>query len=923
MARGRPRGHHIHMSRQEQSDDGWPRWPGWRPRWPRIRHGAQALVGRTASRFTSRRFVFALAVVSVLAAKAVHIHTHVAALSRVHLLRWGYSFFAQDLFLLVLIRLLLDGWVSAAVRPVQSLATFGASLLLAFVIALGAFNVSFFVVSGSEIHWRNIGLAADASSWSMFLSGVFSLVLVVFFGLAAGCVLQDVSFVVFGFGSDLVKWPVAAVLRRTALANRLAVQKSKNTYGQVPQHDAEYGKGGDGHDGHGDDDGHGGDDDPRSAQPGTRRQRWRFRHGLKPLLYLLAGCALAGQVLCFFIRPHDSSLVFMSWTSALLPFVDFSDSSPSLKNLQPVYHSGIGCGWDNLTAVHNISSPAEMPWPLARTMGFWRHHVPRPRYSAAHDPLRISNAGADLLPGLGGRLAGVPIRHVVVVFLESTRKDVFPIKRSGLIPRRLADSFENRTLPDEVERRLASLTPNANHVTGDYDDGFPHAREGRQSRPRGGISFDNAYTPATYTLKSLVGTLCGSSPLVADFNLEVAHELPAPCMPHVLDAMNHIPPSQEGGGGGKPAAAAAHAGFDFLSDKWQSHFMQSATMDFDDETGLLEHLGYPRQNLISKEYLKGQHGHVPRHGVADLPDVNYFSMPETPLEDYLRDAFASAREKHERVFLTHLTSTSHHPFGLPENETYVPMTADDNGGGGGGGLEDLSRYLNSIGFGDRWLGKVLAVLDEQGVADETLVVAVGDHGLSMPENDLNSAYYNPNVGNVHVPLVLSHPKLPVLRVADAVTSIQILPTLLDLLAETASLAPEHARLARSLLARNYEGQTMIRSLARASPTTGQGGWQFTVINPGRAMVSVRDARRPHLRLVVPVIDDSAWRFADLESDPTEASPVQAFGFAAFLDKVEGKHGVGAARWAEEAAFIARWWVEDNSKRWRYGAHRYL
>jgi len=540
-------------------------------------------------------------------------------------------------------------------------------------------------------------------------------------------------------------------------------------------------------------------------------------------------------------------------------------------------------------------------------MDFWQRYVPERHYSASHDPLKISNDKEDILASLGSKLAGVPIRHVVVIFLESTRKDVFPIKKDGLIWRRLVESFENQSLPDQVENKLASLTPNANYITGDYNDGFPHAERRSGKKRRGGINFNNVYTPSTYTLKSLVGTLCGTSPLVADFNLESVHKLPAPCMPHVFDAMNHIDVSQNN------KDKAAH-GFDFLSDQWQSLFLQSATMDFDSEKDLLEYMGYPRQNLISKEYLQGKKGHTPKHGVSTMPDVNYFSIPETPLEDYLRDAFVSAKKKHERVFLTHLTSTSHHPFGLPENETYVPMAGQD-------GMEDLSKYLNSIGFDDKWLGKVLAVLDEQGVADETLVVMVGDHGLSMPENDMYSAYYNRNVGNVHVPLVLSHPKLPVINIDDAVTSIQILPTILDLLVETGSLAPAHARLAKSLATRNYEGQSMIRKLHKSSQTTGRGDWQFTVINPGRAMISVRDARQANLRLVVPVIDNSEWSFADLKLDPTEESPVQGFDFGVFLQKVEEAHGIEAAKWAEEAAFIARWWVEENSKRWRYGPHR--
>ncbi|OAA37434.1 sulfatase domain protein [Metarhizium rileyi] len=854
----------------------------------RLRRWAQAIAARLASRrtvvaiafrFTNRRFAFALAVVSVLGAKAVHIHTHITALSRVHILRWGYSFFAQDLALLLILRMLLDDWVFSVVRPLRALATFAASVLLSFVIALGVINVSFFVVSGSEIHWRNIALVGDSSSWSMFLSGLFSLALVVCVAFVAGWVLQDAFFALFGVGSDLVKWPAAAILQIIPGVNRFLVQAG--SYDRVPQQDVEYGEKY--------------DDGAKAEVNAPDWRRW-----IKPLLYLFIFAALAAQIILFFIRPQESSLIFMSWTSALLPFVDFSNSSPNLDTLQLVYGSGIGHAWDNLSAVHNVSSPSGIPWSTAQTMSFWQRYVPEKHYNADDDPLKISNLKDNILTDLRDKLSAVPIRHVVLVFLESTRKDVFPVKKDGLVWRKLAKSFANGTLPEDAQEKLASLTPNANFITGDYNDGFPHVKD--KTKRRGGINFNNAFTPATYTLKTLVGTLCGASPLVADFNLEAVHKLPAPCIPHVFDALNHIHPAKSKRG--------EKAGREFLADKWTSSFMQSVTTDFDHEKKLLEYMGYPRENLISKEYLKGEKGNIPKYGVSDLPNVNYFGIPESPLEDYIRDTFVSAKEKNERVFLTHLTSTSHHPFGLPANETYVPLAH---------GMEDFSKYINSVGYDDKWLGKVLGILDEQDVAGETLVVMVGDHGLSMPENGLVSAYYNPNVGNLHVPLVISHPKLPVINIDDAVTSLQILPTIMDLLVETGSLAPEHSRVVRSLTATSYEGQTMLRRL-RKSSESGQGDWQFTVINPGRAMVSVRDARQPHLRLVVPVISNIEWRFTDLSSDPTEEVPVQGFEFVSFLRSVEATHGIDIAKWVEEAAFISRWWVEDNGRRWRYGPY---
>jgi membrane-anchored protein YejM (alkaline phosphatase superfamily) len=42
------------------------------------------------------------------------------------------------------------------------------------------------------------------------------------------------------------------------------------------------------------------------------------------------------------------------------------------------------------------------------------------------------------------------------------------------------------------------------------------------------------------------------------------------------------------------------------------------------------------------------------------------------------------------------------------------------------GRNRMNRYLNTLGVADRWLGEVLEIIEEAGVANETLVVMVGD-----------------------------------------------------------------------------------------------------------------------------------------------------------------------------------------------------
>jgi phosphoglycerol transferase MdoB-like AlkP superfamily enzyme len=89
----------------------------------------------------------------------------------------------------------------------------------------------------------------------------------------------------------------------------------------------------------------------------------------------------------------------------------------------------------------------------------------------------------------------------------------------------------------------------------------------------------------------------------------------------------------------------------------------------------------------------------------------------------MRDTILSAVENNERLFLTHFTSTTHHPWGLPSDYSKEDYWGED-------GLvtshEDINDYLNAVRFVDSWLGEILDLLNDTGIANETLIVFVGD-----------------------------------------------------------------------------------------------------------------------------------------------------------------------------------------------------
>ncbi|OAR01949.1 hypothetical protein LLEC1_06843 [Akanthomyces lecanii] len=787
------------------------------------------------SRTFSERFAYAFVAVAVIASKIIHIVAHERGLPRRHLALWAFSFVTQDLVLLLLVRYALDrsshsshNHSSSSSRRKKSssnghrvilrLATLAVMIYSAVVSVV---NVAFFAYTRSEVHWRNAAFASDSSSRSVLMSGLAVFLSVFFAHFFLAAVLQSIIFPFAQCGVDIAQWPWHFVRHYRTCGPR---------YSQLPRTSSP---------------------DELSLEKGhypwhlDSASQWRIHWAPRALWTV----AILSEILALLVRPSMGSLTYISWTTPLLPFVDFKESASLLQGLQPVYHADISALYDKKTA---LDHPVPFDWLPRDTVlpGFedW-YQTDGKHYNAAADPLRISNLEEDVLLGLKDALSKVSIKHIMVVVLESTRKDVFPIKKDGLIWNRFAETYgTHEQLPDAPSSRLETLTQTAKHLTGDFQDGFPSASAGQQNKGRGGINFNNAFSSATYTLKSMVGIMCGVWPLVADLNQEYLHHIYQPCLPQVLEALTRIDD--------KTTTTTQDKG---RRSKWQSHFLQSITLGFDHSDLGTAQFGFPRENIIDSRYLRSA---AAKFGAVQVPDINYFGFEEPHLLDYMRDAFASARRDDARVLLTHVTSTTHHPYKMPANETVVPL-------GHGGRLEQMSDYINSVGYDDRWLGQILQLLDEEQVADETLVVFVGDHGISLPENDKPASYYNPNTGCNHVPLVFSHPRLPIMDVGGA----EIM-----------------------------------------------SNWQFIVMNPGRAMIGIRDKRRSHLTLVVPVIENVFWRFNDLTRDPRDVNPIEAFSFATFLQEIEKKYGKSEAEWAEEAAFVVRWFVDENNKRWQYGEY---
>lgn len=91
-------------------------------------------------------------------------------------------------------------------------------------------------------------------------------------------------------------------------------------------------------------------------------------------------------------------------------------------------------------------------------------------------------------------------------------------------------------------------------------------------------------------------------------------------------------------------------------------------------------------------------------------------------------------------------------------------------------------YSAEIAFADRELGRLIAELDDAQVLDDTLFVFTADHGESLGEHGESTHGIFVYDATVRVPLLLAGPGVPAGgRVRDVVRTVDVAPTLLDLL----------------------------------------------------------------------------------------------------------------------------------------------
>src|SRR5439155_1554266 len=92
-------------------------------------------------------------------------------------------------------------------------------------------------------------------------------------------------------------------------------------------------------------------------------------------------------------------------------------------------------------------------------------------------------------------------------------------------------------------------------------------------------------------------------------------------------------------------------------------------------------------------------------------------------------------------------------------------------------------YLGEVAFVDSQVGRLVNFLESRDLLRKTVVVVVGDHGESLGEHGESTHGFFVYEGVLHVPFVILAPYdlMAGRRVTGVVRSVDVLPTVLDLL----------------------------------------------------------------------------------------------------------------------------------------------
>ncbi len=264
---------------------------------------------------------------------------------------------------------------------------------------------------------------------------------------------------------------------------------------------------------------------------------------------------------------------------------------------------------------------------------------------------------------------------------------------------------------------------------------------------RDGVLFENAQAASSWTRASMVSILTGlSSDLHGVMGREDVAEPGLIFLPERLRELGYRTGA---------IVTNPNAGRYFGLDQGYDEFLE-----------LYDHSGRGR---VSESGSRASAGEVTARAIRWLDEAAAAADPADPAP--------------RPFFLQILSTDPHAPYAPPDRfDRYAERPPHDPGGFSYTDTEqaDFQRYLGEVAASDAAFGELLDHLRTTGRFDQTLIVFTADHGESFGEHRAHG--HGNSLWNqvLRVPLVMRRPHEPEpgLRVAEAVSQIDVVPTIL-------------------------------------------------------------------------------------------------------------------------------------------------
>ena len=303
-----------------------------------------------------------------------------------------------------------------------------------------------------------------------------------------------------------------------------------------------------------------------------------------------------------------------------------------------------------------------------------------------------------------------------------------------------------------------------------------------------GFTFDNAYTPAVYTLAAMSSVWTSQQPDRHHGDLAFSAKLPADrlMLAEVLTAQGiHT------AGFVANSVAGAFNGFDRgfkeFDEPWKKYGSQASGF---------RNVIPPFLDRMKKDgtrFFAYVHYREPHHPYDPPPPYNTIFGPDAPIPKSRREGGAVADKWLKDI-----------------NQGVVQPSAEE--------IDHLRRlYDGNLAFADQEVGYLRGELEARGLLDNTVVIVIGDHGEGLFEHGYIGHNAQVFEESARVPLIVSLPKAmraanPPARVASLVDLTDIAPTVLDIFGLTGAGGSSRA----------FEGHSLLGHLASSQARGDEG-----------------------------------------------------------------------------------------------------